>query len=229
MIDDMKKYFFYAILLSVWTLTACSNDDDSGVPESVPLYQKLGVSYNVGQKTTNVGANFNTNNSEGANVKLSGSSSIFINGKAPDFMNTGIYFYTYSFSGLEGVTFKFNRRQGVVYTNVASLNDVRPIAIPESFTTVSLKGSTVLTWVGEPLGENEYATVSINYKGGVNNVYEYNKDKQSISISFAGNATAGKATLSLSRVHKLPLQESDGNAGGQLEVSYVDSKEVTIE
>lgn len=225
----MKKYFFYAIMLSAWVLTSCSSDDSSGVPESVPLYQKLGVSYNVDQKTTNVGANFNANDSIGENVRLSGSSFILINGKAPDFLNTGVYFYTYSFSGLDDVAFEFTRSKGNVYTNKTSLKDVKPIAIPEAFNNVSLANSTVLVWEGDPLGENEYATVSINYKNGVNNVYNYDKGSTSISITITGNAPAGKASLSLSRVKKLPLQESNGSAGGQLDVSYVDTKEITLE
>lgn len=229
MIDDMKKYFFYACLLLVWVLPSCQNDDSDVISEDVPLYQNLAVEYNVSQNTMHVAANFNRNDSTGRNVRLGGNSSILFNEKTPNFANVGIYFYTLSISGLDDVTFKFTRAKGEVYTNKASIKNVSPIAIPESFTSASIKGSTTLTWEGAPLGENEYAAVSINYKGGVNNVYNYEKGSMSMNITFPNVVSAGKATLSLSRVKRLPLQESNGTAGGKIDVSYVQSKEIMLE
>ena len=45
----------------------------------------------------------------GINIKLNGPASILFNGKDPNFANVGIYFYTYSFKGLEDMTFTFTR------------------------------------------------------------------------------------------------------------------------
>lgn len=227
----MKKYFFYACLLlvSVWALPSCQNDDSDVVPQDVPLYQNLAVEYNVSQSNMHVAANFNRNDSTGRNVRLGGSSSILFNGKTPNFANVGIYFYTLSVSGLDDMTFQFTRAKGEVYTNKVSINNVNPIAIPESFTSASIKGSTILTWEGQPLGENEYAALNINYAGGVNTIYNYEKGSTSMNITFSNVVPAGKATLTLSRVKRLPLQESNGTAGGKIDVSYVKSKEIMLE
>ena len=55
----MKKYFLFASLLFAWTLTSCDSDDSSDIEPDVPFYQNLGVSYDVTNNKTNVGANFN--------------------------------------------------------------------------------------------------------------------------------------------------------------------------
>lgn len=225
----MKKYFLYAILISASAWTACSNDDSSDIDAEVPFYQNLGVAYDVTNNTTRVGANFNKYDSAGVNIKLNDPASITINGKKPNFANMGVYFYTYSFSGLDDMTFVFTRAKDSVFTNVASLKEVKPIAIPQSFTSVSLKGSTTLTWEGEPIGENEMVEVSISYDGGVNTIFNREKGSKSVNIAFSNQTTTSKGTLSLSRAKTHPLQESNGNAGGQLDVSYIQSKEIMIE
>ena len=48
-------------------------------------------------------------------------------------------------------------------------------------------------------------------------------------IASPNPASAAKGTLFLSRVRKLPLQESNGDAGGKIDVSYVQNKDVTFE
>ena len=47
-----------------------------------------------------------------------------------------------------------------------------------------------------------------------------------IAFHFSNLTSATKGTLYLSRVRILPLQESDGNAGGNIQVSYVQNKEI---
>ena len=210
----MKKYFLYAILISAAAFTACSSDDSSDIEADVP---------------TRVGANFNKYDSAGVNIKLNGLASILINGKTPNFANVGVYFYTYSFSGLDDMTFVFTRAKDSVFTNVATLKDVKPIAIPESFTSINRKTSTTLTWEGDPVGDDEMVEATISYDGGVTTFYNRDKGSRSISITLGNQVTASKATLSLSRAKTHPLQESNGNAGGQLDVSYIQSKEVRLE
>jgi hypothetical protein len=225
----MKKYFLFAFLVSAWAFTSCNNDDAPDIEADVPFYQNLGVAYDVTNNMTRVGANFNKLDSAGINIKLNGPASITINGKTPDFDNVGTYFYTSSFPGLDDMTFVFTRAKDSVYTNVASINDVKPIAIPESFTSAKVTGTTVLTWEGDPVGEDEVVEVRITYNGGSYNILNRTEGSKSISINFSNLVTASKGTLFLSRAKVHPLQESNGNAGGQLDVSYIRSKEIGLE
>lgn len=195
----------------------------------VPFYQNLGVAYDVTNNTTRVGANFNKLDSAGINIRLNGPASITINGKTPDFDNVGTYFYTYSFPGLDDMTFVFTRAKDSIYTNVASINDVKPIAIPESFTSAKITGTTTLTWEGDPVGKDELVEVRVTYAGGSYNVFNRTEGSKSININFGNSSLPAKGTLSLSRAKTHPLQESNGNAGGQLNVSYIQSKEITLE
>lgn len=225
----MKKYLLFALMASAWAFTACDNDDASDIDASVPFYQNLGVAYDVTNNTTRVGANFNKYNSKGVNIRLNGPASILINGRTPNFANVGTYFYTYTFPGLDNVTFSFARSADSTFTNVASIRDVKPIAIPASFTSVRVKGVTTLTWEGDPVGDNEVVEARVTYSGGVNSIYNRTKGSTSIDISFSNSSLPEKGTLSLSRAKVNPLQESNGNAGGQLDVSYIGSKEIRLE
>ena len=63
-------------------------------------------------------------------------------------------------------------------------------------------------------------------------VYDINKTQEgatSITLNFTNPTSATKGTLFLSRVRELPLQESNGDAGGKIDVSYVQNKDVTFE
>lgn len=225
----MKKYFLFAFLASAWAFTSCDNDDAPDIDADVPFYQNLGVAYDVTNNTTRVGANFNKLDSAGINIRLNGPASITINGETPDFDNVGTYFYTDSFSGLDDMTFVFTRAKDSVYTNVASINDVKPIAIPESFTSAKASGTTTLTWEGDPVGENELVEVHVTYSGGSYSVFNRTEGSKSINISFSNSSLPEKGTLLLSRAKTHPLQESNGSAGGQLNVSYIQSKEISLE
>ena len=225
----MKKYFLFAFLASAWAFTSCDNDDAPDIDADVPFYQNLGVAYDVTNNTTRVGANFNKLDSAGINIRLNGPASITINGETPDFDNVGTYFYTDSFSGLDDMTFVFTRAKDSVYTNVASINDVKPIAIPESFTSAKASGTTTLTWEGDPVGENELVEVHVTYSGGSYSVFNRTEGSKSINISFSNSSLPAKGTLSLSRAKTHPLQESNGNAGGQLNVSYIQIKQMARE
>lgn len=68
------------------------------------------------------------------------------------------------------MAFVFTRAKDSIYTNVASINDVGPIAIPESFTSAKITGTTTLTREGDPVGKDEPAEVRVTYAGGQLNV-----------------------------------------------------------
>ena len=200
----MRKYFLYACLLFAGVFTACDNDDSDGIDPSIPFYQNLGVEYNVTQNHTHIGANFNKYNSEGANLRLPAKGILF-NGKVPDFLGMGTYMYMLSESGLDPVTFTF------------------------SLTSVKGNGATIITWVGKPIGKDEYVQVHLTYSGGVYDINNTQEGATSITLNFTNPTSATKGTLFLSRVRVLPLQESNGDAGGKIDVSYVQNKDVTFE
>ncbi len=224
----MKKSFVYVTLLLAGALASCSKDHSNEIDLIVPFYQNLGVEYDMTANKTYAGANFNKTDSAGANLKLP-SGAVLINGQEPQFENVGVYFYTMSFDGLQDVTFTFNRSQDKVFVNKASTSDAIPIEIPMAFTAIDGNGTTVLTWDGAPVAKGEYVALRLEYKGGSLQLYNRIEGGQSISIPFNNQTGATEATLFLSRITTLPLQQSNGNAGGKIDVSYAVSKTVAIQ
>lgn len=224
----MKKSFVYVTLLLMGVLTSCGKDHSNEIDLIVPFYQNLGVEYDMTANKTYAGANFNKKDSAGANLKLP-AGAVLINGEEPLFENIGVYFYKASFDGLQNVTFTFNRSKEQVFVNKASTSDATPIDIPMTFTAIDGNGTTVLTWDGDPVAKGEYVALRLEYKGG--NLQLYNRDEggQSISIPFNNQTGATDATLYLSRVTTHPLQQSNGSAGGKIDVSYTISKKVAIQ
>lgn len=225
----MRKYFLLLLTACIGLFTACESDDSSTLDPSIPFYQDLQVEYDATHAKTHAAANFNKDNSQGENITLSGKSSIRFNGEKPNYANIAPYFYTYTFSHLKGITFKFTRTKGEVYVNHVSPEDAIPIGIPADFTTVHKSSATTFTWEGAALGEDEEITITISSESiGSNYFYEDQEGAISKDIEFATPVPAGKATFSVSRVKTLPIQESDGTAGGRIQVVYTVSKEINI-
>lgn len=176
-----------------------------------------------------MGANFRQNNKEGEYVRLTGNASIRFNGEKPNYANIVPYFYTYTLSGLEKVLFSFTRKKGEDFVNTVSLADVSPIGIPAGFTTIPTSGSTLLTWEGNPVGVNEEVQVTIITDAGVGTTYDRTVGSNSIEVEFSLRTIPKKATLQISRIKTLPVQQSNGNAGGQVKVAYSQEKEVTLQ
>ena len=107
-------------------------------------------------------------------------------------------------SGLDPVTFTLTRWKDQVYTNKASIDDVDPIALPESLTSIKGNGTTVITWVGKPVGKDEYVQAHLTYNGGVYDINNTQEGATFITLNFTNPTSAAKGTLFLSRVRKLP-------------------------
>lgn len=226
----MKKYLsFLAFTCVVCLLAACDNDDSSDIDDSVSFYQDYHADYNVTRNKTYVGANFRQNNKAGEYVRLTGSASIRFNGEKPNYANIVPYFYTYTLSGLEKVLFSFTRKKGEDFVNTVSLADVSPIGIPADFTTIPTSGSTLLTWEGNPVSVNEEVQVTIITDAGVGTTYDRTVGSNSIEVEFSLRTIPKKAILQISRIKTLPVQQSNGNAGGQVKVAYSQEKEVTLQ
>lgn len=188
----------------------------------------MGVEYNVTQNHTHIGANFNKYNSEGANLRLPAKGILF-NGKVPDFLGMGTYMYMLSESGWTRSRSPFPvGKTRFIQTRPLSTMSIQSL-LPESLTSVKGNGATIITWVGKPIGKDEYVQVHLTYSGGVYDINNTQEGATSITLNFTNPTSATKGTLFLSRVRELPLQESNGDAGGKIDVSYVQNKDVTFE
>ena len=127
----MKKSFVYVTLLLMGVLASCGKEHSNEIDLIVPFYQNLGVEYDMTANKTYAGANFNKQDSAGANLKLP-AGAVLINGEEPLFENIGVYFYKASFDGLQNVTFTFNRSKEQVFVNKASTSRVTSHPLQQS-------------------------------------------------------------------------------------------------
>ncbi|MDD6210285.1 MAG: hypothetical protein PUB21_06735 [Bacteroidales bacterium] len=216
------------IAISSSLFFSCISDDSSSINPTIPIYQDLSVEYDITQNKTYVAANFNKSNAAGTNVTLDGNSSIFFNNEEPDYANIGPYFYTKTFPGKEDIVFRFTRN-GKKFQNTASVNEIETIGIPASFTHIGKDGTTILTWEGAPVSEDEEVQIIVEtQKTGINITYINETGINSGTVGVPPDTPAGKATLYINRNKILPLEQTDGSAGGRMKLIYTVSKSILI-
>lgn len=227
----MKKILFFLLAASTGMFFyACDDKDSSDIKDSIPFYQDYRTEFDVTNNQTIAQANFREKNSDGKDVKLTGYSKIEMNGQAPNYTGERPYFYNYTFAGTADVKYVFTRTTGMVYTNLASKTEVNPIGIPANFTTVNMNGTTVLTWSGEPVGQNETIEASVVSSVGGNNGFKLETvGATGINLPIDSDIPAGLAKVTISRVKSLPIQQSDGTANGVNIVVYTVSKDITVQ
>lgn len=221
----MKQYLLCSCILISGFFTSCS-EGGSEIDPSVPFYQNYGIEYNLTDNETHIGANFNKINAEGISLRLQ-KNGILFNGKEPDFLGSGTYMYMMEENGIVPVTFTFTRVSDMVFVNEASVSDVNPIAIPDTLDSINY-GLTSIAWNGDPVGANEFVQVHLEYKGGVYDTNTSAQGAKNVLVNFEMSNDVTTGTLYLSRVKTLPLQQSQSTAGGQIQVSYVVTKTVSI-
>lgn len=70
-----------------------------------------------------------------------------------------------------------------------------PIALPESLTSIKGNGTTVITWVGKPVGKDEYVQAHLTYNGGVYDINNTQEGATFITLNFTNPTSAAKGTL----------------------------------
>jgi hypothetical protein len=222
----MRKSIFILAAYLVAITAGCSDGVPSVLDSSIPIYQSLAVDYDVTGDYTNVGANFKTENSQGANLRMQDGGVTF-NGQNPNFVGSGDYLYEYRLSGCPDVKFVLDRIDVGEFTNTVSFSEVVPIAIPDTLS--SMGAIQMIYWKGEPIEGNEYVVARVRYDGGQAIVKTSLQQAVGVKVFlYTSNMRGEKATLYLSRVRSLPLQESDGKGGGVINVSYTVSKEIVL-
>ena len=223
----MKRNLIFLFSGIIAFLSGCSDDAEPRVLDpSIPIYQNLAVDYDITGNYTNVAANFKTNNAEGVNLRMQDGGVTF-NGTDAAFIGTGNYMYEYRFDGTPDITFVLKRIDVGDFTNKVEYAEVVPISIPDTLTSVA--AIQMIYWVGAPIEGNEYVVARLVYKDGQSLQKTSLQDAVGVKIiSYTSGMKGQTATLYLSRVRTLPIQESDGKGGGQINVSYTVSKQVVL-
>lgn len=222
----MRKKMLYGMVGLTFLLGSCSKGAPDILDPSIPIYQNLAVMYDITDNTTSIGATFNAENASGTALRMQEKGVLF-NGKEPSFIGGGDYMYIMQETGAPAVTFTLVRENVGTFVNSASIDDVEPISLNDTLSRIGTVNQ--IYWVGEPIGANETVSIHLQYDGGETTQTETTEGYKGIQAIFLDLPKSGTiATLSISRVKTLPLQESNDIGGGKINVSYTTSKKVTI-
>lgn len=223
----MKKLIYIICILLTGMWVSCSSEESSSLNSNVPFYQSLDVEYYVSKNKTKASANFNKYNALGDNIQLTGISSIKFNNDKPNYVNIAPFFYTYSFNGLDDITFRFTRNRNEVYINTVSIKDIEPIDFPAGFNDIDVNKKVDFRWIGSPVGKKEEVQIRIVTAEGEYNFYDDTVGDDFIRLTLPKSVDKGDVTVSLTRIRKMALKEAE-SAGGEIKVSYISDKDIRL-
>lgn len=212
-------------------MLGCSADSNT-ISSEVPFYQDYKVTYNKSNNTLKAQATFRISNDEGKRLELKSPAKILCNGKTSPWTRLDNYFYNWDFKGKVDAKFVLTNNKEQTIENKILSSEINDVAIPDSFKTVKLNESTVFTWQGEALKENEYLRVELSQGTETSSLLSTDKlGAKSIEITKGALSTLkpGEATFMVYRELTKDVEVKDASAGGRRVIAVTTEKKITIQ
>lgn len=225
----MKTLTYLIIALIAFSFTSCQKEESSSVAQD-RIYTIYEVVYENDRDVTTVKAVFRFGNEAGTLLKLSTPSSVKFNNDQLNYDETFSY-YHFEYAGQpKAGTFTWTDYEGKEYkNNFASLASAE---LPETLTTLKKSESYSMSWVGTPLADKAWLTVTFNVNNsGVFKIFTQNAtgasnillDKQRLSEINDGNSK-----VAIHRYTDIPLTQKT-SAGGRMTGTWVSaSKTINV-
>ena len=141
---------------------------------------------------------------------------------------TGFHWNLY---GSDQVTFRVRKKDITIVNTVSksSIGDISLIMDSVLYITDTMRAS----YVGEPLEDGEYVAMSMNRIYDTTDLYsgiggDFTGTQCTLDFSKTKSFHPGLSSVLMVRVKEIPLQQKDGNAGGNIRVQLTDRKIVTV-
>lgn len=225
----MKRLLY--LLPALFVISACTKKVDSeDLKDEVPYYQGYEVSYNKNDNTTTAAAWFTVRNSGGARVELSGNANVRANGMTPGTSSIDKTRYTWTLTGNPDVEFVLTKSSGTKISNTLSTSDIGDMNFTSGFpTSVSRSAGFTFSWMGTALRTDETVHAILKSLTGTTVA---DKDVTSNSVTFTAadmaSCPTGEMAVELYRTRDITLKNSDGTAGGAMQVRMNRSKNLTV-
>lgn len=222
----MKKLLTYAGIsaLTLFSLNSCSKVSSDDLEDDVPYHQSYSVYFDGSNNSTRGSASFRVRTSNGTGITLDDESNLLINNntatKEP-LVSAFVPIYAWEGTSITNVTFKLNKKGGATFTNTVNTTDIDAVNFPNNmpnafsksnginFNYIGNAGSTVVVVRGQNLSG---ADTSVSRNATSNNV--------SFSAAELSIFQAGSIEIQMDRIKSASLQQSDGNAGGEINITY---------
>lgn len=222
----MKKLLTYAGLsaITMFSLNSCSKVSSDDLEEDVPYHQSYSVYYDGSNNSTRGSASFRVRTSNGTGITLDDESSLTINNnvavKEP-LISAFVPVYAWEGSPIANVTFKLNKKGGTTFINTVNTSDIDAVNFPNNMPTAFSKSSGIsFNYVGNP--STTVVTVSGQNFSGTDTSVSRNATTNNVSFSSSELSIfePGSIEIRMERVKAMSLQQSDDNAGGEINITY---------
>jgi hypothetical protein len=239
----MKLKFIFGLLTVSKILSACGSTDtiDSGDVNNDKIYQSYSVSYLEDSKNLTFEAQFRVGGKTGTTVRLVSPSTVTVNGNVMIYHDgsesvidtTGSYYKSSAAKPDVAAyhTFAWTNAAGEVLTNI--LEEPKPIGVksPAANSSHSIAEDLTVSFSGDPIKPNEWATVSIIGATEPNVVIPAKSITDTMSVSFTAEELkglqAGIAKIQVSRWSEGDLQSCNPDVGGKRYSSWT-AKDISI-
>ncbi len=227
----MKNAYSY-IIAAMALLLLASGCRKKEIGDFSPLYQSIDVKFFKDNNTSSAIALFYKGGAGGNKayfldrnlIQLNGVTDSGINNNTPDF-------FRWSFAGQPDMTFTLKKENSTVVNKVLR-SDIKDFDIEiDSF--FSVNDTIKAKWIGPDLEDGETVGISFNRES----------DSSGLWSGISGEATGryfvlkysetkmfhpGVYHVAAARIKRMPLQQNDGGAGGNITVSLYVNKTVVI-
>ena len=237
----MKLKFIFGLLTVSKILSGCGSTDtiDSGDVNNDKIYQSHSVHYLEDSNNLTFEAQFRVGGKTGTTVRLVSPSTVTVNGNAMVYYDGGVIDTTGSYYISSAAkpdvaayyTFAWTNAAGGVLTNI--LEEPKPIGVksPAANSSHSIAEALTVSFSGDPIKNNEWATVSINGATEPNYDIPVKSITDTMSVSFTAEELkglqAGIAKIQVSRWSSGDLQSCNPDVGGKKHSSWT-AKDISI-
>jgi len=214
----MKKLIFPCLLFSL--LMGCNKEDSVDVNQD-KIYTDYEMFYNANSDKTVVIARFRFGDATGTVLELSDGAHVLYNTDTLTYNN--LYAgHAKEYAGeVTAGTFKYVDVNGDVYNNTVS--STTNIDFEPHFDTIVKSQANTLTWVGSPLGANEYVSVFIgSWTWGQDALAVQNQVGSTnivLGVNQLSNLAIGGSTVYMDRVEAHDVTEGTSK-GGRIRSRY---------
>ncbi|HBQ60387.1 MAG TPA: hypothetical protein DD671_12405 [Balneolaceae bacterium] len=213
----MKARYLFLILF-LFSISACDTYD-SGDLNQDRIATDYTLSYNAQTNTTRANAEFRFGNDY---VELSSPASIYFNNQEMERSTAlGKTWYSISIEDSVSATFEFTNQAGDVYENYTEI----PPSLSIDSASLSLSSTSIVSWRGPSLKDDETVTLSIRGENGSFTARTKEVNASSIFLragEIDGNLE-GRVIVTLTRSFEPDLVETTPE-GGSLKVEYISSE-----
>ncbi|MFC2090041.1 hypothetical protein ACFLT1_04630 [Bacteroidota bacterium] len=183
---------FKIAVLPILFFSACESENSSFVTQD-RIYTRYTLTYETRSDQTTARARFRFGNIYGTLLELEAPSSISLNDEALSFKPLFSYYEKIIPGKVAEGTFSWITLDSVELLNTITLDE---IGFPDDFTEISRDSSYTLKWVGNPLEQYEYVTLTLSG--------DFEDESATIYVSEVGRTWL---TIPMAKLQNLPADQ----------------------